>query len=155
MFEAPFVTRSARRKVNGSFSHQQPIDMTRSVANCILGLHVAYLTESENPVKSTSQSNPHSSLSFCERLLMADCPKLRPQNRKRQHAESDLSQDDLPSQPSKKLKSIREHHSAPNFPPEFYDSLSKVWLTPRALRELDRRNQLKRTIGGAVSVLPY
>ncbi|EHK42994.1 hypothetical protein TRIATDRAFT_13340, partial [Trichoderma atroviride IMI 206040] len=28
-----------------------------------------------------------------------------------------------------------------NFPPEFYDGLSKIWLTPRALRELDRRNE--------------
>lgn len=27
-----------------------------------------------------------------------------------------------------------------NHPPKFWDNLSKVWLTPRALRELDRRN---------------
>lgn len=31
-------------------------------------------------------------------------------------------------------------HKNWNFPPEFYDKLSKVWLTPLALRELDRRN---------------
>ncbi|KAH6955694.1 hypothetical protein BKA56DRAFT_234345 [Ilyonectria sp. MPI-CAGE-AT-0026] len=28
-----------------------------------------------------------------------------------------------------------------NFPPEFWDNLSRVWLTPRALRELARRNK--------------
>ena len=27
-----------------------------------------------------------------------------------------------------------------NFSPQFWDDLSRVWLTPRALRELDRRN---------------
>lgn len=30
--------------------------------------------------------------------------------------------------------------SASTHPPKFWDNLSKVWLTPRALRELDRRN---------------
>ncbi|KAI8947211.1 hypothetical protein F4801DRAFT_605673 [Xylaria longipes] len=32
-------------------------------------------------------------------------------------------------------------HQPSDFPPEFYDNLSKIWLTPRALRELDRRNR--------------
>ncbi|SLM36805.1 hypothetical protein LPUS_06491 [Lasallia pustulata] len=74
------------------------------------------------------------------RPLMATCPNPRPQNWKRHRAEADFSQNALPS---KKFKSTREYHSAANFPPAFYDSLSKVWLTRRALRELDRRNQLK------------
>jgi hypothetical protein len=49
----------------------------------------------------------------------------------RQHTEAGLS---LPSesQPSKRLKSSKA---------EFYDSLSKVWLTRRALKELDRRTR--------------
>ncbi len=34
----------------------------------------------------------------------------------------------------------------PNFPPEFWDRLSKVHLTPRSLRELDRRNTLSRPL---------
>ena len=79
-------------------------------------------------------------------LYMATCPKSRPQNRKRQHAEADFSQEDPLSRPSKKFKSTKKHHSASNFPPAFYDSLSKVWLTRRALRELDRRNQLTSSV---------
>lgn len=62
----------------------------------------------------------------------------RPQNRKRQHPD-DLSQD---PHPSKKIKS-RGHYDSLNFSPEFWDNLSKVWLTPRALRELDRRNNIR------------
>ena len=55
--------------------------------------------------------------------------------RKRQRTEADLPLDD-PSelQPSKRLKSRTKLHSV-----AFYDSLSKVWLTRRALKELDRR----------------
>ncbi|KID93590.1 hypothetical protein MAJ_10453, partial [Metarhizium majus ARSEF 297] len=57
----------------------------------------------------------------------------RPQNRKRPRAnESSQSKP-----PSKKAKLTRES----NFSPEFWDNLSKIWLTPRALRELDRRNK--------------
>ncbi|RDL40264.1 uncharacterized protein BP5553_00243 [Venustampulla echinocandica] len=58
-----------------------------------------------------------------------------PPRRKRQRAEADLSLDDQSeSQLPKRLKSSIKLHSA-----EFYDSLSKVWLTRRALKELDRR----------------
>ncbi|TWU79164.1 hypothetical protein ED733_008866 [Metarhizium rileyi] len=39
--------------------------------------------------------------------------------------------------PAKKAKLSRQS----NFSPEFWDNLSRVWLTPRALRELDRRNK--------------
>lgn len=34
-----------------------------------------------------------------------------------------------------------------NFSPKLWDSLSKIWLTPRALRELDRRNNLREQDG--------
>ncbi|KAI1148203.1 hypothetical protein F4825DRAFT_434825 [Nemania diffusa] len=62
----------------------------------------------------------------------------RPQNRKRQHAD-----DGAPDEhPSKKIKSRRHHYSS-NFSPEFWDNLSKVWLTPRALRQLDWRNSIR------------
>ncbi|RKU39869.1 hypothetical protein DL546_000423 [Coniochaeta pulveracea] len=47
----------------------------------------------------------------------------------------DLSQD---RGPSKKIRSTRK--SQRNFPPEFWDGLSQIPLTRRALRELDRRN---------------
>ncbi|PTB45276.1 hypothetical protein M441DRAFT_158915 [Trichoderma asperellum CBS 433.97] len=47
----------------------------------------------------------------------------------------------LPDHISKSSKSSGAVHRPSNFPPEFYDSLSKIWLTARALRELDRRNE--------------
>lgn len=50
-----------------------------------------------------------------------------------------LSQDQPP--PAKRVKSSGRQRS--NFPPEFWDNLSKLWLEPRALRELDRRNNLQ------------
>lgn len=62
----------------------------------------------------------------------------RPQNRKRQQAD-DLS---LEQPPVKKIKSSKSR-SAWNYSPEFYNNLSKVWLTRRALRELDRRNNIQ------------
>ncbi|KAK3311176.1 uncharacterized protein B0T15DRAFT_520711 [Chaetomium strumarium] len=57
-------------------------------------------------------------------------------NRKRAHAD-DLSQE---HRSNKKIKSRGRLHGPSNFPPEFWDDLSKVPLTRRALRELDRRN---------------
>lgn len=39
---------------------------------------------------------------------------------------------------AKRLKTIPRRPW--NFCPEFYDNLSKIWLTPLALQELDRRN---------------
>src|SRR5438105_4817025 len=60
--------------------------------------------------------------------------------RKRQHTKADLLDDSSKSQPPKRQKPSIKLHSA-----EFYDSLSKVWLTRRALKELNRRtNQVNR-----------
>ncbi|TWU70636.1 hypothetical protein ED733_000360, partial [Metarhizium rileyi] len=56
----------------------------------------------------------------------------RPQDRKRQRPH-ELSQS---RPPGKRAKYTGEG----NFSPTFWDNLSKVWLTPRSLRELDRRN---------------
>lgn len=36
--------------------------------------------------------------------------------------------------------SDKEKYAPPQRPPEFWDNLSKLWLTRKALRELDRRN---------------
>ncbi|KAH8587339.1 hypothetical protein B0O99DRAFT_678204 [Bisporella sp. PMI_857] len=60
-----------------------------------------------------------------------------PPRRKRNHAEAELTTDSSSQpQPQKRYKL----HSA-----EFYDSLSKLWLTRRALKELDRRtSQINR-----------
>ncbi|KAH7129629.1 hypothetical protein B0J13DRAFT_452806 [Dactylonectria estremocensis] len=63
----------------------------------------------------------------------------RPQNRKRQRAD-EISQD---NSPAKKAKST----GGRNFSPAFWDNLSRVWLTPRALRELDRRNNTRPSPG--------
>jgi hypothetical protein len=63
----------------------------------------------------------------------------RPQNRKRQRADGPSQEQPL----TKKIKSRREHRIPWNFPPGFYDNLSKVWLTRLALRELDRRNNVE------------
>ncbi|KAL2255946.1 hypothetical protein VTK26DRAFT_2446 [Humicola hyalothermophila] len=43
----------------------------------------------------------------------------------------------------------RQTSRAANFPPEFWDNLSKVWLTRRTLRELDRRNSTRPALGPA------
>jgi hypothetical protein len=68
-------------------------------------------------------------------ISMSSTREQIPPRRKRQRAEAGLSLDDQSeSQPSKRLKSSTKLHSA-----AFYDSLSKVWLTRRALKELDRR----------------
>ncbi|KID66198.1 uncharacterized protein G6M90_00g068160 [Metarhizium brunneum] len=56
----------------------------------------------------------------------------RPRNRKRQQI-PELSQS---NPPPKKAKLKRES----NFSPVFWGNLSKIWLTPCALRELNRRN---------------
>lgn len=47
----------------------------------------------------------------------------------------------LPDHISKSSKSSGTARGPSNFPPEFYDSLPFISLTPRALRELDRRNE--------------
>ena len=41
--------------------------------------------------------------------------------------------------PSAKTKLLRHNHDFQT-PPAFWDNLSKVWLTKRALKEFDRRN---------------
>ncbi|KAJ9161135.1 Ribonuclease H-like protein [Coniochaeta hoffmannii] len=68
----------------------------------------------------------------------------RAQLRKRPRAD-DLSQD---HRPNKKIKPTGELHHR-NFPPEFWDGLSKVPLTRRVLRELDRRNSAQTAPGPA------
>ncbi|OAA40001.1 hypothetical protein NOR_05995 [Metarhizium rileyi] len=66
---------------------------------------------------------------------------------------NDLSQVNVPL----KKPRLTDRCGVYNFSPTFWDNLTKVWLTRRALRELDRRNNLsgqpsERT--GLVDVLP-
>ncbi|KAJ2982472.1 hypothetical protein NQ176_g1360 [Zarea fungicola] len=61
----------------------------------------------------------------------------------------DFTQD---SPPTKRIKSTPGLRIGTNFPPEFWDNLSKIWLTPRALREVDRRNNAQPTT--TISAVP-
>lgn len=54
----------------------------------------------------------------------------RPQNQKRRRIHESLQEN----------TSVKKADRKYNFSPSFWDNLSKVSLTPRALRELDRRN---------------
>ncbi|KAI3390238.1 hypothetical protein diail_11349, partial [Diaporthe ilicicola] len=70
----------------------------------------------------------------------------RPQNRKRQRAEEPSRADTDP--PSKKTKTRSEieldARASWEYPPEFWDRLSKISLSHRALKELDRRTRTRR-----------
>ncbi|KAI5917726.1 hypothetical protein F4810DRAFT_704704 [Camillea tinctor] len=59
----------------------------------------------------------------------------RPQDLKRQRADNCTEEE----RPQKKPRSTK---TLWNYPPRYYDNLSKVWLTRLALRELDRRNSI-------------
>ncbi|OAA70711.1 hypothetical protein ISF_02685 [Cordyceps fumosorosea ARSEF 2679] len=62
-------------------------------------------------------------------------PMAKPQNLKRRNT-GELAVEKLPAKRAKFQSSTRKA----NYPPRFWNTLSRVWLTPRALRELDRRN---------------
>ena len=62
-------------------------------------------------------------------------------SRKKPRIEADLPDTSPEIRPSKKSRCHKLHS------PAFYDSLSKVWLTRRALKELDRRTtQIKNEL---------
>ncbi|KAI1120366.1 hypothetical protein F5Y10DRAFT_127971 [Nemania abortiva] len=63
----------------------------------------------------------------------------RPQSRKRARV-NDGAQDE---RARKRIKSKGRRRRLSNYPPEFWDELPKIDLSPRALRELDRRNSLR------------
>ncbi|KAG8418638.1 hypothetical protein J3459_012159 [Metarhizium acridum] len=65
------------------------------------------------------------------------CSKLSSTQRREARADDPAQDQILPKEP----KSSGTVHRTSNFPPEFYDDLPKIWLTSRALRELDRRNE--------------
>ncbi|KAL8904661.1 MAG: hypothetical protein Q9207_003110 [Kuettlingeria erythrocarpa] len=68
---------------------------------------------------------------------MPSAKALVPQNRKRQLSEAERETRSLPQPPAKqqKLEEQRRHRT----PSSFWDNLSRQWLTPRTLREFDRR----------------
>ncbi len=59
--------------------------------------------------------------------------------RKRQRTEQYALQPNGTSQPQLKRQKLN-HPTTGSQPPAFWDNLSKIWLTKRALRELNRRN---------------
>lgn len=77
--------------------------------------------------------NSNSCSSLDSPISLSTPPMAVSQDRKRQLADQ-LSQDS----PSP-VKSTSQHHDSWQYPPEFWDRLSKVWLTPDALEEIDRR----------------
>lgn len=65
-----------------------------------------------------------------------------PRDRKRRQA------DDAPRKIRRAKRAIKAHREREffNFPPGFYDDLSKVWLTKLALREIDRPNEERSSV---------
>lgn len=106
------------------FKHQQPI-------RCDLcsGLHIR-------------PTSPFSTLILDNGLLMA-----RRQNQKRSRAdEPSRAAFEPPTKKSKTRNGIgRKAWESWEYPPEFYDTLSKISLTRRALKELNRRNRASRS----------
>ncbi|KAF5530707.1 glyoxylate reductase [Fusarium mexicanum] len=80
----------------------------------------------------------------------------RPQNRKRQR-DNELSQADI-DPPAKRAKTKseieRKAWESWEYPPEFYDRLSKVSLNRRALKELDRRPRTRRSHPSPPAIRP-
>lgn len=114
--------------------HRGPHQATRHFPPAYHLLHLrAQSSLEETEVSSTryTQMSPSPSSSMQQSMTSL-------QNRKRRNTTDPVQQC-----PTKKIKFSCTAHSASNFPPHFWDSLSKVWLTPRALRELDRRNDAK------------
>ena len=68
---------------------------------------------------------------------MPSAKALVPLNRKRQLSEAVPELDFLPKSSVKRQK--LDHHQRRRTPSYFWDNLSRQWLTPRALREFDRR----------------
>ena len=82
-----------------------------------------------------SRSSPILTSIFLIIVSMSSAREQIPPRRKRRRTEADPSPNEpSESQPSKRLKQSFALHSA-----AFYDSLSKVPLTRRSLKELDRR----------------
>ena len=95
--------------------------------------------------RSSPVLNPSSYLQEPRDIVVDDCHMLEPQvlnPRKRQRSEQRLPQLNGTSQPLLERGKLNHTHrkARSRTPAAFYDNLSKVWLTKRALRELDRRN---------------
>jgi hypothetical protein len=71
----------------------------------------------------------------------------RPQNRRRQRVEKPSRADTR--SPAKQIQTRSERELEAwwswEYPPKFWDKLSKVHLTRKAVRELDRRTQARRS----------
>ncbi|KAI8623376.1 hypothetical protein F5Y19DRAFT_458757 [Xylariaceae sp. FL1651] len=74
--------------------------------------------------------------SYLKRQNRAVCFLTRSQNREKRA--DDPPQDQILSEKPEASDALQR---TSNFPPEFYDNLSKVWLTRRALQEHNRRNE--------------
>ena len=95
-------------------------------------------TDVRQPSSSTSTLSfvcPHIHRLTGRKFLMA-VPHMQTQKGRR--AELKDPHPELQDPPPKRIKTAKS-----NFPPKFWDNLSKVSATPRALRELDRRKNAR------------
>ena len=88
----------------------------------------------------TSACVPRTKPACCASEFTSSMPlHEEPRQRKRRRDQSVLK--NIEEQPSAKRRKTAPH----NHPPEFWNALSKITLTRRALRELDRRTTLQKT----------
>ena len=72
-----------------------------------------------------------------DRSVQDFCYMSMPNGHKRKHLEDPLLHESVPSPQPKRRKT-----SSPHTPPAFWNNLSKIWLTKRALGELNRRHKV-------------
>jgi len=116
------------------------VDLTRPE----LPLTLRSMTQSFLTHHMLDAYSPHSSLYRVSYLMTAVAPEDQSpfgQKRRRGAIEQDHSTTVIPHPPRKKAK--RRHQSQQETNTAYWDSLSKLWLTRRALDELDRRNRQK------------
>lgn len=101
--------------------------------------HSALQAAESLPPHPLSHSPTLLSLYTCKLLIVISVMAFSKHQREDDDAAAAAAATDASDLPTKKRKT---HRPPDNFPPEFYDSLSEVFLTRRALRELDRRNSI-------------
>lgn len=75
--------------------------------------------------------------------------------RQKQQRAKEKRQRDQVAPPAQGGPPMKAKSRTRNFPPEFYDHLSKIWLTERAKRELDRRNRCTPSWRYPAPFVPY
>lgn len=90
------------------------------------------------PTLEEGSATTYKQLFVCPDFLMSKSQNSRP--RKRQRIEHPPPLPNGVTQPQATRPTLNNQSAEPQSPAVFWDNLSKVWLTKRALRELDRRS---------------